>query len=576
MNRKLTSVLAAILMVSQLISAATFTSGNIVIFRVGDGSTALINTGNPVFLDEYTPAGVLVQSIAMPTVAVGSNKALVASGAATSEGLITTSTDGQYVFLTGYDGVAATSLSGTTGAAKNRVIGRVDAAGNINTTTALTDFADGNTPRSVVSTNGTDIWMAGAAGGVRYTTLGSTTSTQLSTTLTNIRQVNIFDGQVYVSTSSGSAIRIGKVGTGTPMVSGQTIITLPGLPSSTGSPYNFFFADLSNTVAGVDVLYIADDGGNILKYSLVAGSWTANGSATAAGVRGLIGSVNATKVTLYATTGASLYSFVDNTGYNATMSGAASVIASAATNMAFRGIGFAPVPSVPTCTPVTIAVQPASSGIICNGLCKTSFVVQVSGTGPFTYQWQENSVNISDGGVYLGTSNDTLSITNATFALNNKTYRCIVTNCSGSKSDITDNKATLNINPVVVKKYTWNTLATLGTYNGVAIKEGGSSGLSYIRGTTNEYYTITDRGANLDANANPHVVSDPNAAAAKLFVLPSIASVSEYDLIQHLDHKKYHLLGYQHHDTLLHGYYQSHRIHQMDNQKSQTNLIHLL
>src|SRR3954471_6558150 len=81
-------------------SAAAFTPGNLVIYRVGDGASALINTGNPVFLDEYTPAGSLVQSLPMPSAA---SPRLIASGTSTSEGLLTRSTDGNYVVLTGYN-----------------------------------------------------------------------------------------------------------------------------------------------------------------------------------------------------------------------------------------------------------------------------------------------------------------------------------------------------------------------------------------------------------------------------------------------------------------------------------------
>src|SRR6476646_5439911 len=68
-------------------AANPFTAGNIVIYRVGSGSGSLLNTGNPVFLDEYTPAGALVQSIQLPTDPVGSNRRFIASGTATSEGL---------------------------------------------------------------------------------------------------------------------------------------------------------------------------------------------------------------------------------------------------------------------------------------------------------------------------------------------------------------------------------------------------------------------------------------------------------------------------------------------------------
>src|SRR4051812_36707728 len=76
---------------------AAFTPGDLVIYRVGTGTGSLVNTGNAVFLDEYTTAGALVQSVAMPTTASGSNKPLIASGTATSEGLLTRSTDGRYL-----------------------------------------------------------------------------------------------------------------------------------------------------------------------------------------------------------------------------------------------------------------------------------------------------------------------------------------------------------------------------------------------------------------------------------------------------------------------------------------------
>ena len=102
-------------------------------------------------------------------------------------------------------------------------------------------------------------------------------------------------------------IRVATVGSTLPITSGQTITNLPGFPT-TGSPYGFFFADLEATVSGVDTLYVAEDttgSGQIQKYALVSGSWTANSAINANGVRGLTGVVDGTTVTLYATTGAS-------------------------------------------------------------------------------------------------------------------------------------------------------------------------------------------------------------------------------------------------------------------------------
>src|SRR2546423_3889503 len=282
--------------------AAPFTPGNLVLYRVGDGTAILTTVATPVFLDEYTTGGTLVQSIALPTGVSGSNRRLTASGSSTSEGLLTLSVDGQFLVATGYDAnVGTAAVAGTTSTTVNRVVGRVDASANIDTTTALTDAYSTSNIRGVTSTNGTDIWTTGtgsaASNGSRYTTLASTTSIKLSTSVTNLRATNIFGGQLYVSAGL-DAFRLGTVGTGTPTTSGQTITSLPGFPTAAGgnpmSPYQFFFADLDAGVAGVDTLYVADDstvanGGGIQKYSLVGGSWTANGIVALAGTRGVTG-----------------------------------------------------------------------------------------------------------------------------------------------------------------------------------------------------------------------------------------------------------------------------------------------
>src|SRR5260221_102810 len=98
----------------RLFGASAFTPGNVIVYRVGDGVTALGSTATAVFLDEYTPAGTLVQSVAMPTTPSGSNRRLTASGAATSEGFLTLSSDGKFLALTGYDAALGTAaIAGT-------------------------------------------------------------------------------------------------------------------------------------------------------------------------------------------------------------------------------------------------------------------------------------------------------------------------------------------------------------------------------------------------------------------------------------------------------------------------------
>src|SRR5688572_20334505 len=61
----------------------TFTPGNVLALRVGTGAIGLSNLAAPVFIDEFNPndlGGAPVQSIALPTTTVGSQKALTAGG----------------------------------------------------------------------------------------------------------------------------------------------------------------------------------------------------------------------------------------------------------------------------------------------------------------------------------------------------------------------------------------------------------------------------------------------------------------------------------------------------------------
>jgi hypothetical protein len=324
------------------------TAINLEVYRVGDGVGTLANTGNPVFVDEFSSDGLALGSIAMPTVLSGANHRLVASGTATAEGLITRSVDGKFLLVTGYDIAipAASNIVATAAATNPRVVGRIDAAGDVDTTTALTDFADGSNPRCAVSVDGSSFWVTGAAGGIHFATFGGTTSTQLSTTVTNLRQAEIFGGQLFVSDASGSAVRIGTVGQGLPTTAGQTITNLAGFPLN-GSPYGFFFADLDASTPGLDVLYVADDSVGLSKYSLVGGLWTLNGTiGTGTDLyRGLTAVVNGTSVSLFAVRGGSqLVSLADSSGYNGAFAGAPTVLATAGTNMAFRGVALAPQP----------------------------------------------------------------------------------------------------------------------------------------------------------------------------------------------------------------------------------------
>jgi hypothetical protein len=330
----------------------------------------LTSASTAVFLDEYTPTGNLVQSIAVPTAASGLNNPLTSSGTAGSEGQITVSSDGQYVALTGYDaapGVA--SISGTKASADARDIGILNTTtGSVDTSTAPNNWSDKNNPRSAVTEDGTNIWTADATDGAAYTTLGSTGAgmtllNQSTGSATNGEFVNIFNNQLYMSTQKGSTLRISLIGTGTPTTA-VTDSQLPGLTIGNDTlvgttdlgPDGFILTSLDGS-ATPDVLYIADNLynsssgsasaalGGIEKFTLAAGSWTLDGVVPLAGVTGLTIAPTAagTTDTLYATNGTGIYSISDN-GSSLANDTAAEIVA-APTNEAFRGIAAVPEPA---------------------------------------------------------------------------------------------------------------------------------------------------------------------------------------------------------------------------------------
>jgi hypothetical protein len=337
-------------------AGSAFTPGDVVVYRVGDGTSALGSAAAPVFLDEYTPSGSLVQSTELPTTTSGSSAALTASGSATSEGLMTLSGDGRFLIVPGYDAPVGTAkISGTTSASVPRTVARVGAAGDIDTTTALTDFATGNNPRSATSSNGTDLWVGGAAGGARYTTLGSTTSTELdSGTYKNVREVSVVDGQLYTSADPTKAsATIAAVGSGLPTAPTQPVTNLPFINAPT-DPYAYSLLTLGNG-STPDTIYEAENAsGAVFKYGLVSGSWVSEGSVQVSSPEGLTANDDNGTVTIYVTSSGAngttgvLQQITDASGVGGTLSGVASTVARLPANQAARGVAFAPGTTIRT------------------------------------------------------------------------------------------------------------------------------------------------------------------------------------------------------------------------------------
>jgi hypothetical protein len=340
-----TSLIAACLAICYPLQA----DAQLYVVQVGDGVATLTNASTATYLNKFSTTGTLEGTLSLPIATSGANLPLTMSGTATSEGFLSLSANGDFLMLGGY-GVApgTASVANSTSVAVPRVAAKITLADEIanmtiDTTTGLTDTFSGNNIRSVASSDGTNIWLAGSNFGTRYSTTGATTSTQVSGTPSNLRVAKIFNGQLYVSNASASTFGINQVGTGLPTETGTTStmeINTAGTGTGNASPYDYWFKD-SNTV------YIADDrsvtgGGGIQKWTQSEDVWslayTLNVDA-GTGFRGVTGTVVGGQTVLYATTtqgSANRLLTVTDLGSSSPLT----LLATAPTNTAFRGLVF--------------------------------------------------------------------------------------------------------------------------------------------------------------------------------------------------------------------------------------------
>ena len=319
--------------------AAATTVGDLLVYRVGTGSGALGNTATAVFLDEYTPLGTLVQSIALPTTG---SAALTAVGNDATEGMMSLSQNG--LVFTGYRAdVGAINPSAAAPGTVNRVIGTMGLAGLANTSVALTDPS--GTIRSATSTDGSSLFYIGTSAGLRYVASPSGAATSIQIDSRSTRQALLNGNTLFASgTLAGNT---GKVQSYGPLPVGATT----GIPivslGLTDSVNGFAFFDLSSSVAGPDTLYALSTVGNLVrKYTFDGTSWTASGTIGSSGAINLTGFAIDGTVSLFLASGSTLYSEIDNSGYNANITGSLLPIATAGPNTAFRGVVVIPEPGV--------------------------------------------------------------------------------------------------------------------------------------------------------------------------------------------------------------------------------------
>ncbi len=370
---------------------AAFSPGNLLVLQaVGDTATGV---ASEVSLVEYTTSGTFVQAI--PVTSTGANS-LTLRASSTTEGALSISSDGQVVTFGGYRADAGSANPST--AAVDRVIGRVDAGGVVNTLQAFSDGFTGDSLRSVATDDGSRFWISGAGtgntGSVRYmANTTNNTTTALTPAGGNTRQVQVINGQLYVS--SGSSPNPGRsvfqVGAGLPTSGAQTFSN--SIPVSASGPQyqSFYFADLNSTIgwngSALDTLFTTDTntaGSPVTKWSFDGGAWVSNGTVGLTGLANIVGITSGSTVTLYGTTSTTgtgaIKTLTDSAGFNGAFAGtwadlATPVVSGGST--AFRGI--TRVPQVAQ-TQLSIAATDASKLEGDAGL--TTFTFTVTRTGP--------------------------------------------------------------------------------------------------------------------------------------------------------------------------------------------------
>lgn len=441
-----------LLLLPALASAAQFTPGSLVAYRVGNGAAAVGANANPVFLDEYGPDGTLLQSLALPTAAgtAPTTNPLTASSTG-SEGLLTRTTDGACLAIPGYAAAVGTVNVGTTAATSvQRGVAFVNAAGNVDTTTKLGTSAFGGTSGNVRGAAGdtcSRAWVsgngAGAANyGVWYVTKGATTSAQIYNV--NSQGIAISNGALYVSASSGN---LDTVGSGLP-TSGIQAVTRVSPNIATSNYRGVTFLALQAGATSNDTMYLANNVSNTIdKYSFDGTNWNAKGGMTTAGISGVnthgLTAINLGDghVALYFTNskGGIVYRAFDNSGATGTLATNTpyTVFATAAgqpTNAVFYGVAPAPVTALPTAVPNVpgnaLATNVTTSGFTATwtapvgGATTDFYVVEVSA---------DNFATIAQTALVAGTQT-TASFTGLSGSTNY--YRIRAVNGAGASADL--------------------------------------------------------------------------------------------------------------------------------------------
>jgi hypothetical protein len=338
------------------VQAAPFSPNDLVVFQQA-------TTGN---------AGVNIQMLELTT-AIGQSSPVqtltdsaLYTDSSGSEGDLTTvaGTGGSVLAFTGFtsSGTTETSVAG-------RGAGLVDVNGFFSQPTTYSNSTTSTQTRGAYSGDLANWYMADKTG-IFY----NGGSAPLSGSV-NTRSIKNFGGTTYFlqtgTTGGTTVVETITPSSPSPGITSITSGALSGLPTD-GNAVDFTMLSSGSNGSTFDTLYYTSSVG-IVKYALIAGTWTSEGSdpSSATGIGTKLSNITAkpdpvSGVDLYftndATAGATLEEVTDSAAYNATISpSAAATLYSAGTTAELRGVAFAPT-GVPE--PGSLSLLALSGGIL--------------------------------------------------------------------------------------------------------------------------------------------------------------------------------------------------------------------
>lgn len=244
------------------VTSSSFTNGNIAVLVTNSSGVTANTTAKIVELNPATAGAVTTTNID----GTGAS-ALRFSGSASSTGYLANSNDGTQLYFTGAN---STNTSANVNTLNPRGVGSLNNGGTFTLVTTYTGTS-GQQTRCATSLNNSALFIGDQGG---FYTNNATTPSPTG----NFRGVKAFGGTVY---AQNSTIAVGTINAPT----GGTLTALPGLGASVTSLQDFYLISSANN-GTYDVLYAlyatSNTAGTIAKYSLVSGSWTANGTYTTA------------------------------------------------------------------------------------------------------------------------------------------------------------------------------------------------------------------------------------------------------------------------------------------------------